>query len=292
MAELSIHHPNPNPNLFDKHGSHCVGTERFEILNEINRGAFGVVYRARDKISNEIVAMKEELEGLSPSTLAEINILESLPYHPSIVTFKQVAVEGDRVFVVMEHLKYDLVRARAVKGSPFALVEIKYLVEKILKGVRFLHDKGVMHRDLKPENVLLGGNEVKICDFGLAVRLGAAIPYIPGGVGTIWYKAPEVLEGSCKYTCEVDMWSVGCMMAEFVLDRPLFPGRSDEHQLAYIRGVVCGPNSLLWRIFATFSGAAALSPSGRDLLGRMLAYDPSKRISAKDALEHAWFNEL
>lgn len=207
------------------------------------------------------------------------------------MAFKGVVTEGPRVLVVMEHIKYDLKRLRAAKGKPFSLHEVKILVAEILNGVAFLPDNGVMHRDLKPANVLLGeGNAVKICDFGLSVRSGASC----GHVGTRWYKAPEVLVGSGKYTSAVDVWSVGCMMAELVLDRPLFEGRSDAHQLYCIREVLCRPTDMLrLRMCSSFSGAAAttLSRSGHDLLGRLLEYDPRRRVSARDALDHAWFQE-
>ena len=137
--------------------------DEYLILEEISRGTYGVVYKARNEKTGEIVAMKEEVGGLCPSTLMEISILKSLPRHPCIVGFKQAA-GGERAYVVMEHMMSDLRRWRRTRNKPYALLEIKYIMEEILKGVAFLHHNGIIHRDLKPSNILLGHNiDVKIC---------------------------------------------------------------------------------------------------------------------------------
>ncbi|XP_057808893.1 cyclin-dependent kinase G-2-like [Salvia miltiorrhiza] len=299
MAELGLPE---NPFLFEKEDwvyKEKTGTllkkevrvykslfDEYEIEKEINRGAFGVVYRARDRKSKETVAMKEEVGG--GGLLMEIDILKSLPRHPNIVEFKKVARDGARVFVVMEYLEYDLQRVRAVMEQPFPLSITKTLMREILRGVAFLHHHGVVHRDLKPANILFGGAnyDLKICDFGLSARLGSRCS---AGAGTRWYKAPEVLGGCRSYTSAIDVWSVGCIMAEFVLDQPLFQGQSDAHQLACIREVLCGRTNLLRPLIMSASGAAPLNHAGFHLLGRLLAYHPNNRISAADALRHPWF---
>ncbi|XP_042039590.1 mitogen-activated protein kinase HOG1-like [Salvia splendens] len=154
--------------------------------------------------------------------------------------------------------------------------------------------EGFVHRDLKPANILFGGkNRVKICDFGLSARLESLWG---GGVGTMFYKAPEILDDSDAYTSGVDVWSMGCMMAEFVLDKPLFRGRSDGQQLKCIRRLVCGQTNLV-RMYimsksASLLGSTRLSESGLDLLKKLLAFDPSDRISARDALNHPWLEEF
>ncbi|KAG6386616.1 hypothetical protein SASPL_151784 [Salvia splendens] len=164
-------------------------------------------------------------------------------------------------------------------------------VESDLKKAR---EKGFVHRDLKPANILFGGkNRVKICDFGLSARLESLWG---GGVGTMFYKAPEILDDSDAYTSGVDVWSMGCMMAEFVLDKPLFRGRSDGQQLKCIRRLVCGQTNLV-RMYimsksASLLGSTRLSESGLDLLKKLLAFDPSDRISARDALNHPWLEEF
>ncbi|KAL1568150.1 Mitogen-activated protein kinase 15 [Salvia divinorum] len=264
----------------------------YEILEVINEGAFGVVYKAKDKTTNETVAIKADHDGLSNSALIEVDVLESLPRHTNIVGFKKRVVEGDSLLVVMEYLEWDLKTMREKLRTPFPPDLIKALIFEILAGVAFLHDHGFVHRDLKPANVLFGSkNRTKICDFGVSARLGCLWG---GGVGTMLYKAPEILADWHSYTSGVDVWSVGCMMAEFVLDKPLFNGRSDAHQLECIRSLVCGPISLVPLYMAmsvSLSGATKLSRSGLDLLEKLLAFYPWHRISARDALNHPWFKE-
>ncbi|XP_047964855.1 cyclin-dependent kinase 11-like [Salvia hispanica] len=252
----------------------------YVLLEVINHGSFGVVYKARDKATGEIVAIKEELRGLSDSTKMEIQILDSLETHPNIVEFKKVVLDGSDIYVVMEHVESDLVKLREELGKPFPPKLVKTLIFEILKGVAFLHENEVMHRDLKPANVLYGGEgRVKICDFGLSARVGSLWGR---GVGTRIYKAPESLVEWEGCTGKVDIWSVGCMMAEFVLDAPLFQGRSDDHQLECIRVGLWGLTNVIGAVMSD----TRLGESGLDLLKRLLAYYPWDRISAREALNH------
>ncbi|KAL1566479.1 cyclin-dependent kinase [Salvia divinorum] len=261
---------------------------RYQLLNVVSRGSYGVVYRAWDMEAGEIVAIKHELEGLSQSTVREIEILQSLPHHRSIVDLKKVTVgECGQVLVVMEFLPSDLRRLIAARKVAFSAPQLKVMMSQILKGVRFLHENGVMHRDLKPSNILINEKDrLKICDFGLSRWANGSGSYSPG-VGTQWYRAPELLMGETKYTSAVDMWSVGCIMAELVLRRVLFPGKSETEQLGYIhfsfghalQAMLC-------------NSTPQLSGGGLDLLLSLLALDPNDRITANEALKHAWFLEL
>lgn len=273
--------------------------DQYKILNAISKGAYGVVYRAQDKKTKEIVAVKEEIDGLCRSTSTEIDILKTLPRHPCIVGFKKVEIgegRGDGAFVVMEYMEYDLARYRKSLRKPFKLIAIKYVMERILEGVWFLHDQGVMHRDLKPSNILVSetNDQIKICDFGLSAPFGTKKASYCPRVGTRWYRAPELLRGSWNYSSAIDMWAVGCIMAELVLDQVLFPGTSEDNQLDYIHQIM-NPEfnrlAIKMETVASFQGTAALTPSGIDLLERLLAYEPETRITAKDALNHPWFRE-
>ncbi|KAL3618593.1 hypothetical protein CASFOL_037675 [Castilleja foliolosa] len=295
----------------------------YKLLNVISQGAYGVVYRALDTNTGEIVAVKKEFHGLSKSTQREIIILKGLPRHPSIVEFKDLIVDDNRrVFVVMEYVENDLGRlmdSRKITSTRFNLREIKTLMKKLLKGVAFLHDNGVMHRDLKPSNILVNdiNGDLKICDFGLSRcfdRTKETGRYTQLVV-TLWYRAPELLLGAKEYSCAIDMWSVGCIMAELLLNRVLFEGSCEIRQIASIYKVLGMPDDVAWPGFSNMPGSGVVvEPLGErlpcnlldsgvfaghplvtencfDLILKLLKYDPKKRITAKEALEHGWFKE-
>ncbi|KAG8391121.1 hypothetical protein BUALT_Bualt01G0155000 [Buddleja alternifolia] len=257
---------------------------RYEYINIISGGSYGIVYRALDKITGKIVAMKQEIHGLSESSLREINILKSLPRHPSIVELKDVITDGrDQVYVVMEYLETDLERYIDMKEKSLGISEVKCLMKQLLEGVKFLHENGVMHRDLKPLNLLMNirGDQLKICDFGLSRQFGSRSGSYTPGVVTIWYRAPELLLGAKKYSSAIDMWSVGCIMAELMLKEVLFKGGSELEQLSKIHNVLGAPSDvassqyLLRQMFLAdtcFRRTPRPTELGFDLLSKLLAY--------------------
>ncbi|KAL0441871.1 UNVERIFIED_CONTAM: Cyclin-dependent kinase G-1 [Sesamum radiatum] len=272
----------------------------YNFLNVISQGSYGVVCKARHRKTLEIVAIKHEFHGLSRSTLREIATLTSLPRHPAVIEFKEVVVDDrDRVFIVMEHVENDLKRFMDVRKKPLNLNEVKCIMKQFLEGVRFLHENGLMHRDLKPSNILInrkGG--LKICDFGLSRKFASECRSCCADVGALWYKAPEILIGAETYSCAIDMWSVGFIMAELLLKEVLSKGRCDLEQIAQIY-IVLGSgepddNRLMQKFLAAASstGAPALTELGFDLLKKLLGYDPEKRITAEAALNHGWFKEF
>ncbi|KAG8391099.1 hypothetical protein BUALT_Bualt01G0152600 [Buddleja alternifolia] len=286
---------------------------RYEYINTIGSGSYGNVYKALDKQTGEIVAMKQEIHGLSKSSFREIKILQSLPRHPSMVELKDVIITDGReqVYIVMEYLETDLKRYinNLKKEKSLGISEVKSLMKQLLEGVKFLHENGVMHRDLKPSNLLMNirGDQLKICDFGLSREFGSKSGSYTPGVGTRWYRAPELLiHGANKYSSAVDMWSVGCIMAELVLKEVLFKGGSEIDQLSKIHKILGAPNHdvassssqlnlLRQMILGDTSCRRApglLTELGFDLLSKLLAYDPNKRITAEDALRHGWFVEF
>lgn len=299
----------------------CRSVCEFEMIKKINEGTYGVVYKARDKKTGEIVALKKVKmnicgDGFPLSSLREINILLSFN-HQSIVDVKEVVVDDyDGTFMVMEHMEYDLKGLMKVKKQPFSIGEIKSLMEQLLEGVKYLHDNWVIHRDLKTSNILLNNEgQLKICDFGLSRQYGSPMkPYTPVVV-TLWYRAPELLLGAKEYSTAIDMWSVGCIMAELIAKEPLFGGKTEVEQLDKIFRTLGTPDEKIWpglsklpgskakfvkqpynllrkKFRATsFTGLPVLSELGYDLLEKLLTYDPEKRITAKDALLHDWFNE-
>ncbi|KAK8537688.1 hypothetical protein V6N12_043839 [Hibiscus sabdariffa] len=304
----------------------CRSVFEYERLNKISEGTYGIVYRAKDKKTGEIVALKKvkilggrDLEeyGFPVTSLREINILASFQ-HPSIVKVKEVVVDDhDNVYMVMEYMEHDLKWLMDSMKRRFSTSDVKSLMLQLLEGVKYLHDNWVLHRDLKTSNLLLNNQgELKICDFGMARQYGSPLKPYTTKVVTQWYRAPELLLGAKKYSTAVDMWSVGCIMAELLAKEPLFKGTSEIDQLRKIFDTLGVPNEKIWPGFselpgakanyskqpfnslrkkfpaASFTGSAVLSDAGFDLLNRLLTYDPEKRITAGDALNHDWFREL
>ncbi|KFK24126.1 hypothetical protein AALP_AAs61937U000100 [Arabis alpina] len=297
----------------------------YQKLSKINEGTYGVVYKAKDRKTEEIVALKmikmnmEDEYGFPLTSLREINILLSCS-HPSIVNVKEVVVgNGGSVFMVMEHLEHDLRGVMDRMKQPFSTSEVKCLMIQLLEGVKYLHSNWIIHRDLKPSNLLLNNSgELKICDFGMARQYGSPIKPYTQLVVTQWYRSPELLLGTKEYSTAVDMWSIGCIMAELLSLKPLFRGKSqnDIDQLQQIFAVLGTPNETIWPGFtslpgakakfrkqpynllrkkfpaASFTGGPVLSDLGFDLLNRLLNFDPEMRLTVDEALSHGWFSEL
>ncbi|XP_055813353.1 cyclin-dependent kinase G-2-like [Solanum dulcamara] len=302
----------------------CRSVDEFERLNRIDEGTYGVVYRAKDKKTGEIVALKKvkmekEREGFPLTSLREINILISL-HHPSIVDVKEVVVGSslDSIFMVMEYMEHDLKALMETMKQPFTQSEVKCLMLQLFHGVKYLHDNWVLHRDLKTSNLLLNNRgELKICDFGLARQYGSPLKPYTHLVVTLWYRAPELLLGAKQYSTAIDMWSLGCIMAEMLSKEPLFNGKTEVDQIDKIFRILGTPNETIWPGFSklpgvkvnfvkhqfnnlrkrfqkstAFMGLPVLSEAGLDLLNKLLTYDPEKRITADAALNHEWFREV
>lgn len=300
----------------------CRSIDEFQRLNKINEGTYGVVYRAKDKNTGEIVALKKvkmekEREGFPLTALREINILLSF-HHPSIVRVKEVVVGSDldSIFLSMEYMDHDLRGIIETMKQPFSQSEVKCLMLQLLEGVKCLHDNWILHRDLKSSNLLLNNHgELKICDFGLARQYGSPLKPYTSLVVTLWYRAPELLLGAKEYSTAIDMWSVGCIMAELLSKKPLFCGKTELDQLDKIFRILGMPNEDIWPGFlklpgakpkfvkhrynrlreefpaTSFIGSPVLSDAGFRLLNSLLTYDPKQRITASDALKHEWFSE-
>ncbi|KAL8106423.1 cyclin-dependent kinase G-2-like isoform X3 [Apium graveolens] len=239
----------------------CRSVDEFERLNKIDEGTYGVVFRAKDKKTGEIVALKKvkmekEREGFPLTSLREINILLSFD-HPSIVDVKEVVVGSslDSIFMVMEYMEHDLKALMETKKQPFSQSEVKCLMLQLLEGVKYLHDNWVLHRDLKTSNLLLNNRgELKICDFGLARQYGSPLKPYTHLVVTLWYRAPELLLGTKQYSTAIDMWSLGCIMAELLSKEPLFNGKTEFDQIDKIFKMLGVPNETIWPGFSKLPG--------------------------------------
>ncbi|CAK1581978.1 unnamed protein product [Parnassius mnemosyne] len=298
----------------------CRSVEEFQCLNRIEEGTYGVVYRARDKTTEEIVALKrlkmeKEKEGFPITSLREINTLLK-GQHPNIVTVREIVVGSnmDKIFIVMDYVEHDLkslMETMRGKKQVFLPGEIKCLMTQLLKAVHHLHDNWILHRDLKTSNLLLSHKGVlKVGDFGLAREYGSPLRQYTPIVVTLWYRAPELLLCCKEYSTPIDMWSVGCIFAEFITMNPLFPGKSEVDQLNRIFKDLGTPSELLWPGYnelpavqkMTFAehppgglrqriGSDLLSDTGLSLLQGFLTYNPARRLTAEAALEHAYFKE-
>uniref|UniRef100_A0A3B4TKP0 Cyclin-dependent kinase 4 n=1 Tax=Seriola dumerili TaxID=41447 RepID=A0A3B4TKP0_SERDU len=278
---------------------------QYEPVAEIGGGAYGTVYKARDTESGQFVALKSvrvqtDQNGLPISTVREVALLRRLEQfdHPNVVRLMDVCAtqrsdQETKVTLVFEHVDQDLKtyleRAPAPGLSPG---RIKDLMRQLLCGLTFLHSNRVMHRDLKPENILVTSQgQVKLADFGLA-RIYSCHMALTPVVVTLWYRPPEVLLQS-SYATPVDIWSTGCIFAE-MFRRPLFCGESEVDQLGKIFEVIGLPPEDDGPTDVTLSKKTSpshITEQGAKLLLNMLTFDPLKRISALNALEHPYFQD-
>lgn len=285
-------------------------TSRYTDLNPVGMGAFGLVCSAMDKLTGQNVAVKKIMKPFLTSVLAkrtyrELKLLKHLR-HENLITLDDIFLSPlEDIYFVTELQGTDL--HRLLTSRPLEKQFIQYFTYQILRGLKYVHSAGVIHRDLKPSNILINENcDLKICDFGLA-RIQD--PQMTGYVSTRYYRAPEIMLTWQKYDTEVDLWSVGCVLAEMIEGKPLFPGRDHVHQFSIITELlgsppsdvidtICSENTLRFvqllphRDPIPFSERFALcthvEPEAIDLLSKMLIFDPKKRISAADALQHPY----
>ncbi|XP_058073358.1 cell division control protein 2 homolog D [Magnolia sinica] len=294
----------------------------YEKLEKVGEGTYGKVYRAREKATGKIVALKktrlhEDEEGVPSTTLREVSLLRMLSIDPHVVRLLDLKQgqnkEGKTVlYLVFEYMDTDLkkyIRSFRQTVEKIPTKNVKSLMYQLCKGVAFCHGHGVLHRDLKPHNLLMDRKTMmlKIADLGLSRAFTIPIKKYTHEILTLWYRAPEILLGATHYSTPVDMWSVGCIFAELVTTQPLFPGDSELQQLLHIFRLLGTPNEDVWpgisqlpdwheypqwRPQSLSSAVPNLDADGLDLLLKMLHYQPSKRISAKMAMEHPYFDDL
>uniref|UniRef100_A0A8D9A4W0 cyclin-dependent kinase n=1 Tax=Cacopsylla melanoneura TaxID=428564 RepID=A0A8D9A4W0_9HEMI len=297
-----------------------LGDKKYDELCQIGCGAYGTVFKARDlQNPGNYVAMKKlrvklNEDGMPMSTLREISILKQLDSfeHPNIVRFYDVIhqniLSDERhltVYLIFEHVDQDL-GSYMERCPPPGLnaTKVKELTRQMLSGVDFLHSHRIIHRDLKPQNLLItkaGG--LKIADFGLAKTFDYDM-MLTSVVVTLWYRAPEILL-NLGYGTPVDIWSIGCVMAEMWRLLPLFCATTEVEQLKCIFRIIGTPSMnewpdnipLLWSSFEQYSKVAFSSifqdccSKANSLLESMLTFNPAHRISAAEALEHPYFTD-
>ncbi|PMD34378.1 Pkinase-domain-containing protein [Hyaloscypha variabilis F] len=286
----------------------------FQQLEKLGEGTYATVFKGRNRQTGELVALKEihldSEEGTPSTAIREISLMKELK-HENIVSLHDVIHTENKLMLVFEYMDKDLKKYMDTQGERGALppITIKSFMHQLLQGIDFCHTNRVLHRDLKPQNLLINNKgQLKLADFGLARAFGIPVNTFSNEVVTLWYRAPDVLLGSRTYNTSIDIWSAGCIMAEMYSGRPLFPGTTNEDQLVRIFRIMGTPSERTWPGISQFSEykqnfqmyatqdlrqiLPQIDPSGIDLLQRMLQLRPELRISAHDALQHPWFNDL
>lgn len=288
--------------------------ERYERMEKLGEGTYGVVYKGRDIRTKRFVALKNIRldngeDGMPGTSIREIALLRELR-HQNVVSLLDILCNGKHLVLVFEFLEQDLKKhLDALKGRMLDAMLVKSYLYQLVKGIAYCHGHRVLHRDLKPQNLLLDrmGN-LKLADFGLARAFGIPMRAYTHEIVTLWYRAPEVLLGNPMYSCAVDIWSIGCIFAEMVHKKPLFPGDCEIDTVFKIFGLLGTPTEETmsgiskmpeWRsTFPNFrpkplqQALPEMDPLGLDLFEKMMPYEPSKRISAKAALLHPYFDDL
>jgi cyclin-dependent kinase len=266
------------------------------------------VYKARDRATGEVVALKRirlesEEEGIPGTAIREIALLKELQHH-NVVRLYDVVHTEKKLTLVFEFLDLDLKKYLDQVEGGLELPVVKQLLFQLCRGIAYCHAQKVLHRDLKPQNLLINREgDLKLADFGLARAFGIPVRQYTHEVVTLWYRAPDVLMGSRRYTTPVDVWSIGCIFAEMHTGRPLFPGANDADQLDHIFRLLGTPTETVfpgivdlpdykpatYRAYPRPDSLANLVPGlpadGLDLMAKMLAYDPGRRISAREAMD-------
>ncbi|KAG8439854.1 hypothetical protein GDO86_005864 [Hymenochirus boettgeri] len=287
--------------------------ERYQRLTPVGSGAFGSVCSAFDSKTRQKVAVKKlsrPFQSLvhARRTYRELRLLKHMK-HENVIGLLDVFTPStsvqnfNEVYLVTNLMGADL--NNIVKCQKLTDDHIQFLIYQLLRGLKYIHSAGIIHRDLKPSNLAVNEDcELRILDFGLARQ---ADDEMTGYVATRWYRAPEIMLNWMHYNQTVDIWSVGCIMAELLKGKALFPGNDYIDQLKRIMEVVGTPNSeFLMKISSeharryieslphmpqqdlkeVFHGANTLAI---DLLEKMLILDSDKRIAATEALAHPYF---
>ncbi|XP_075346410.1 mitogen-activated protein kinase 15 isoform X1 [Mycteria americana] len=294
-------------------------SQKYEIKRRLGKGAYGIVWKAINRRTGEIVAVKKIFDAFrnrtdAQRTFREIMFLQEFGEHPNIIKLLDVIpAQNDKdIYLIFESMETDL-HAVIKKGNLLKDIHKCYILYQLLKATKFIHSGNVIHRDQKPSNILLDADcFVKLCDFGLARSLcqmneDQGNPALTEYVATRWYRAPEILLSSQSYTKGVDMWSIGCILGELLLGKPLFPGTSTVNQIEQILRVVPAPspedilamqsdyrasviNHMSSRQRVTFEEILPSSTPlpALDLLKKLLVFNPEKRLTAEEALQHPY----
>ncbi|KAJ1617860.1 mitogenactivated protein kinase putative [Pavlovales sp. CCMP2436] len=272
---------------------------KYDIASKLGKGAYAVVFKAIDKKTKQVVALKKIFDAFQNATDAqrtfrEIMYLQEIANHENIIRLQNVhKADNDKdIYLVFDYMETDL--HAVIRANILENIHKQYVIYQVLKALKYMHTADLVHRDLKALNGAAGAGDSSVLTDYVATR---------------WYRAPEILLGSTCYTKAVDMWSLGCILAEMLGGKPLFPGTSTMNQLEKILEVTgMPPQADVESIQSAFAATMLQSlPHVRkknlstmfnasadaiDLMSRLLEFNPAKRISAQGALEHPYLAQF
>ena len=297
-----------------------IAYNKYKKLEKVGAGSYGSVYKAVNKSTGELVAIKEQkvqqYEDFPINVLREVQILRRLDHTNIVKLHEVVQTKNDELVLVLEFCHsslYDLLRSNEQK---LAISEMKYISLQLLEAITYMHDRGVLHRDLATKNVLINySGEIKVCDFGisrLAFAFDAEFGLVssscledPNTIVTLPYRAIELLLGECCYGSPLDVWSIACIIGEMLLyqidkRKPFFAGRDETSmvkeilrtlgheqggEIAYIKHFF--KYGEVRRVHADYN----IADQFYDLLGSLFRLSPTRRLQAANACKHSWFTE-
>ncbi|CAH0522131.1 unnamed protein product [Peronospora belbahrii] len=296
--------------------------DNYSIIDKVGSGTYGEVFKCQHKLTKDIVALKKlrpdvEKNGFPVTSIREMKILKYLK-HPNIVELKEIVSssappkEGKRppLYFAFEYMEHDLSGLLNHPRVKFTRTQIQCYMRQLLTGIAFMHRNKIIHRDIKASNLLLNNQGMlKVGDFGLSRfwnEVNAKAGRYTNKVVTLWYRPPELLMGSTSYDFSVDVWSIGCIFGELLLGKPILQGKTEIEQLQLTFGFCGMPTEETWPGFFKLPGAENFQiddkyvcplrdrftnfpPHAVDLLEKLLQLDPTKRITAADAMDHDYF---
>lgn len=285
----------------------------FQKLEKIGEGTYGVVYKAKDKKTGKLVALKKirpesENEGIPATTIREIILLKNLK-HSTIIDLTEVIHNEDKMYLVFEYIETDLKKLiddynyKKIKLDDYIAGRMIY---QLCTAIAFCHTKNIFHRDIKPQNILVDSEfNIKLGDFGLGRAASIPLRNYTSQIITLWYRPPELLLGSKYYDASVDIWSLGCIMVEINTLMPLFMGDSEIDQLHKIFNIMGFPTNKDWKGVEELPNypkdAENIKAKGfcgivkdrklRNLIERIFVYNPLERLTAQEILEEDYFED-
>ncbi|PWA44541.1 protein kinase-like domain-containing protein [Artemisia annua] len=285
--------------------------EKYEKVEEVARGSGGVVWKAIDKHSGRVVAIKQLMSKCYSAqermNLREVKSLIKMNDHPNIVKLKEIIHEHEILFLVFEYMEFSLYQRMQQQKKPFSETEIKNMCFQVFHGLAYMHHNGYIHRDLKPANLLVDKDRIKICDLGQAREMNPEQQPFTYEVATLWYRAPEVYLQAPVYNSAVDMWAMGAIIAELFTLKPLFQGDSEADVMHKICSVLGAPTNSTWfrglelakNMCYRFPDLPGMrfsellpnaSPELVNLVATLLSWQPSSRPTAIEVLRHPFFH--